>query len=57
VPFTLVSDVDQHKLIVNPQDLALDNRIDRQRGSEADVIVGGLVAPHCQFNFLIEFVS
>ena len=56
VPLALVTDVDQHKLIIDPQNLAVKDRIDRQSGG-ANGIFATVGPPHCQLDLLIDFVA
>ena len=56
VPLALVADVDQHKLIIDPQNLAVEDRIDRQSGG-ANGIFATVGPSHCQIDLLIDFVA
>ncbi len=56
VAFALVAHVNEHELVVNPQNLPLEHRVDRQRGGPDRVFALGRTG-HGEFQFLIEFVS
>ena len=56
VAFALVAHVDEHKLVIDPQHLPLEHRVDRQCGG-SDRIFTRLRSSQGEFQFLIEIVS
>ena len=54
--FALVAHVDEHKLVIDPQHLPLEHRVDRQYGG-SDRVFTLFCSCEGEFQFLIEFVS
>ena len=56
MPFAFVANIDKNEFIVDPQNLAVKNRIDCQRGGPNRVFTR-FSTGHGEFEFLIEFIS
>ena len=56
VAFALIAHVNEHKLVIDPQHLPLEHRVDRQRGG-SDRVFALFRSSQGEFQFLIEFVS
>jgi hypothetical protein len=57
VALTLVAHVDEHELVVHPQNPALDDRVHRERRTASDRVVFDRRRAHREVDLLVQFVA